>query len=296
MKKAVVFGGSGFLGSYVADELSSRGFAVVIADVKESSYLAKGQAFQRCDVMDPGAVAKAVQGAVVVYNFAGLADLDESINMPKETMEQNVIGNINVLEACRAGKLDRFIYASSAYAFSNKGSFYGISKLASEKIVEEYSKRFGVKFTIIRYGSLYGERADSHNGMYRLLREAIETRAIRHRGDGEEVREYTHAADAAKLSVDIVEDAQFVNQHTILTGFERLRKRDLFRMVQEILNDEVTISFSDEPWEGHYEVTPYSYHPNVARKLVSNSFIDLGQGLVSCIQKIHDEIEAEKES
>ena len=296
MKKAVVFGGSGFVGSHVADELSRRGFDVLVADLRESPYLAKGQTFRRCDIMDLDTVKKAVKGAAVVYNFAGLADIDDSINMPKETMEQNVIGNINVLEACRPDKIERFVYASSAYAFSNKGSFYGISKLASEKIVEEYSRRFGVPFTIIRYGSLYGERADSHNGMYRLLREAIETRAIRHRGDGEEVREYTHAADAAKLSVDIVEDEQFVNQHTILTGFERLRKRDLFRMIQEILNDEVTIAFSDEPWEGHYEVTPYSYHPNMARKLVSNSFIDLGQGLVSCIQKIHDEIETEKES
>ena len=296
MKKVVVFGGSGFLGSYVADELTRRGYDVVIADLKDSPYLSEGQAFQTCDIMDPATIEKAVKKADVVYNFAGLADIDESINLPKLTMEQNVIGNINILEACRNLKLKRYVYASSAYAFSNKGSFYGISKLASEKIVEEYSARFGLPYTIIRYGSLYGERADEHNGMYQLLREAIETRAIRHRGDGEEVREYTHASDAAKLSVDILEDDQFVNQHMILTGVERLRKRDLFRMVQEILNDEIAVTFTDEPWEGHYEVTPYSYHPNVGRKLVSNSFIDLGQGLVSCIKHIHEEIEKETDS
>ena len=294
MKKVVVFGGSGFLGSYVADELTRRSYEVLIADVKESPYLSKGQLFTPCDIMDLAAVAKVVAKVAVVYNFAGLADIDESINMPKETMEQNVIGNINVLEACRNEKIERYVYASSAYAFSNKGSFYGISKLASEKVVEEYNTRFGVPFTIIRYGSLYGERADHHNGVYRVLREAIETRNIRHPGDGDEVREYTHAADAAKLSVDIIEDLEFVNQHTILTGFERLRKRDLFRMIQEILNNQVTVTFTDEPWEGHYQVTPYSYHPNIARKLVSSSFIDLGQGLVSCIQTIHDRLNAEK--
>jgi len=296
MKKVVVFGGSGFLGSYVADELTRHGYDVVIADIKESRYLDNGQTYFACDIMDPAAVAKATKDSDIVYNFAGLADIDESINLPKMTMEQNVIGNLNILEKCRNLKLKRYVYASSAYAFSNKGSFYGISKLASEKIVEEYSARFSLPYTIIRYGSLYGERADEHNGMYRLLREAIETRAIHHRTDGEEIREYIHAADAARLSVDIIADDEFVNQHTILTGVERLRKRDVFRMIQEILNDEISVTFTDEPLEGHYEVTPYSYQPNVARKLVPNSFIDLGQGLVSCIRQIHDEIEAEKDS
>jgi len=294
MSKVVIFGGSGFLGSYVADELTRRGHDVVIADLKDPPYLTKGQTFVKADIMAPATIAEAVKKADVIYSFAGLADIDESILQPKVTMEQNIIGNINILEACKDLKLGRYVYASSAYAFSNKGSFYGISKLASEKIIEEYSARFGLTYTIIRYGSLYGERADKHNGVYRMLREALETQAIQHRGDGEEVREYIHAADAAKLSVDIIEDDQFINQHVILTGVERMRQRDLLQMVREILNNEIKVSFANKPLEGHYEVTPYSYHPNVARKLVSNSFIDLGQGLVSCIQKIHDELENEK--
>lgn len=294
MKKVTVFGGSGFLGSYVADELTKRGYGVLIADLKNSAYLQDSQRFIPCNIMDPDSIKEAVKDAAIVYNFAGLADIDESIHRPRETMEQNIIGNINLLEACKELELERFVYASSAYAFSNKGSFYGISKLASEKIVEEYFHRFSTPFTIIRYGSLYGERADKHNGVYNILREAIEVGAIHHRGDGEEMREYTHAMDAAILSVDVIAEDKFINEHTILTGVERFRKRDLLMMIREILNDSVTISFTDEPWEGHYQVTPYSYHPNVARKLVLNSFIDLGQGLVSCIKCIHEEIDAEK--
>lgn len=290
MKKVVVFGGSGFLGSYVADELTHRGHEAVVADVKESPYITDRQAFAKCDIMDPGAVEKAVRGAVVVYNFAGLADIDDSRDRPKETMEQNVIGNINVLEACRSGKIERFVYASSAYAFSNKGSFYGISKLASEKIVEEYAVRFGVPYSIIRYGSLYGERADHHNGIYRMLRQAIEKGEIRHNGNGEEVREYTHAADAARLSVNIIEDTAFRNQHLILTGVERMRQKELLRMIQEIMDEKINISYSESEIGGHYQVTPYSFSPNMARKIVSDSFIDLGQGLVGCMQAIHEEL------
>jgi len=294
MSKIVVFGGSGFLGSYVSDELTHRGHAVLVADIKESPYLGEGQTFLQCDIMDPGTVAKAVEGATVVYNFAGLADLDESINRPKETMEQNVIGNINILEACKNLGLERYVYASSAYAFSNKGSFYGISKLVSEKIVEEYAARFQLPYTIIRYGSLYGERADENNGMYRLLRAALEDRKIVLHSDGEDIREYIHAHDAARLSADIIENGDYANQHMVLSGVERLRHKDLLQMIQEILNDDVEISFTEEPWEGHYQVTPYSYHPTLARKLVLKSFIELGQGLVSCIKKIHGNLETDK--
>jgi len=294
MRKIVVFGGSGFLGSYVSDELTHRGHDVLIADIKESPYLTEGQEFVQCDFMDPEAVNKVVKEAAIVYNFAGLASLDESINLPRETMEQNVIGNINVLEACKSLELERYVYASSAYAFSNKGSFYGISKLASEKVIEEYAARFALPYTIIRYGSLYGERADSNNGMYRLLYSALENKKIALHSDGEDIREYIHAHDAARLSADIIESEEYINQHMVLSGVERMRHKDLLQMIREILNNEVEISFSEEPWEGHYQVTPYSYHPTLARKLVLNSFIELGQGLVSCIKKIHEELEASK--
>lgn len=291
MKKVVVFGGSGFLGSHVADELTNRGYAVVVADIKESPYILDKQTFVHCDIMDASAIAAALEDAVFVYNFAGFADLDASTHQPRETMEQNVIGNINILEICREMPIERYVYASSAYAFSNKGSFYGISKFASEKVIEEYESRYDLPYTIVRYGSLYGERADDHNAIHRLLRQAIETGRMVHPGHGEEVREYIHAADAAKLSVDIIEDDAYINEHLVLTGVERLRYKDLLRMIQEILDNNVDIILSDNGRAGHYEVTPYSYHPNVARKLVSNSFIDLGQGLVSCIKHIHSSVE-----
>ena len=294
-KKVVIFGGSGFLGSYVADELTHRGYDVVIADIFQSPYLSDGQSFVTCDIMDPASVDSAVTGASYVFNFAGMADLDEAIHSPKATMELNVIGNINILEACRLEKVERFVYASSAYAFSIRGSFYGISKLSSEKVIEEYAVRYNLPYSIVRYGSVYGERADKHNGMYRMLRQAIETGEINHKGDGEEVREYIHAGDAAILSCNLLEDEASANQHVILTGVERFKHKDVLLMVSEIISDKVQISYSETVIEGHYKITPYSFHPNMARKLVLTSFIDLGQGLVECIKTIYSEIASEKD-
>jgi UDP-glucose 4-epimerase len=289
MKKAVVFGGSGFLGSYVVDELFARGYAVKIADICESVYAPDSVEFVRCDILDADAVRQAVDGYEIVYNFAGLADLNEAIDEPLLTINLNVIGNINILEACKVCGVKRFVYASSAYAVSNKGSFYGISKHTSEKITEEYGKRYDIPYTIIRYGSLYGDRAGASNYIYALLKSAIIDKKIVLKGNGEEVREYIHAIDAARLSVDMLESDSFANEHLILTGMEKLRRKDLFVMIDEMLGHSVEIEHAQMRYEGHYQVTPYAFHPSTAKKLVANPYIDMGQGLVNCIKSIHEE-------
>jgi len=292
MKKAVIFGGSGFLGSYVADELTRRNYSVVIADVSESKYIQDNQQFMKVDILDIKSIEETIRDADIVYNFVAISNLDDAIHDPINAMSINVMGNLNILEACRNnGNISRFVYASSAYALSNEGSFYGISKQNSEKLTEEYYKRYGLKYTVIRYGSLYGERASHNNYIYNLLKDAIENGELHYKGDGEDLREYIHAADAAKLSVNILEDKQFENEHIILTGLEKLKRIELLTMINEIMQNKLDVKQISDNNMGHYKITPYSYHPTVAKKLVANPYIDLGQGLLECIQVIHDELE-----
>jgi len=295
-KSAVVFGGSGFLGSYVVAELVERGWRVRIADLNVPPEDLEFEDHVLCDLINKESLADVIPVETdVVYNFAGMSDLDEALNQPLLTMELNILGNLHILESCRKQKVRHFVYASSAYACSESGSFYGISKLSSEKIIEEYQSLYGLDYTIIRYGSLYGERADHNNGVYRLLRQALEKGEIVHRGDGEEVREYIHAKDAAKLSVDILASKEFTNRHMMITGLERLKQKDLLKMIQEMSPNQVSIKMSDKHYTGHYEVTPYSFHPQVAQKLVANPYIDLGQGLVECMKRVHHELTVENE-
>ena len=170
MKKVVVFGGSGFLGGYVSDELARRGYDVIVADITPSKYLQSSQEFVRVDIMDCASIERALGDAEIVYNFVAIANLDEAICKPIDTMAINVVGHVNILESCRkSGKVKRIVYASSAYALSNEGSFYGISKHTAEKLTEEYYKQYGLEYSIIRYGSLYGERASHNNYIYNLL-------------------------------------------------------------------------------------------------------------------------------
>ena len=292
MKKVIIFGGSGFLGSYVADELTRRGYEVTIADLTSSVYLKDSQKFVKVDILDILDIKKVIQDMDIVYNFAAVAELEDAINNPISTMNINVMGNLNILEACKDhGFIKRFVYASSAYALSNEGSFYGISKQSSERLTQEYYKRYGLQYTIIRYGSLYGERPSHNNYIYNLLKDAIVNRELRYKGDGQDLREYIHAADVAKLSVDILEDTQYENEQIVLTGTERLKRIELLTMINEIMQNTLDIQQIDDDNFGHYKITPYSYHPTVAKKLVANPYIDLGQGLLECIEEIHKELE-----
>ena len=292
MKKVIIFGGSGFLGSYIADELSRRNYDVTIADLVPSKYLRANQKFITSNISDIQSIKEVIKGSNIVYNFAAIADLDDAINRPLEAMNINVMGNLNILEACRdVGTIERFIYASSAYALSEEGSFYGITKQTSEKLTNEYYKRYGLKYTIIRYGSLYGERPSHNNYIYNLLKDAIISGKLEYKGNGQDLREYIHAADAAKLSVDVIEDTQYENEHIILTGIEKLKRIELLTMINEIMQNRLKIEQIEDNNFGHYKITPYSFHPTVAKKLVANPYIDLGQGLLECIQEIYKEIE-----
>ena len=145
-------------------------------------------------------------------------------------------------------------------------------------------------FIIIRYGSLYGERAKSDNGIYRLLEAAIKNKLIQHSGNGEETREYIHATDAAKLSVNVIEQKELYNEHLILTGVERFKYKDLLAMIQEIFDYKIEIEYLHQEIKGHYKVTPYTYRPATAKKLVANPFIDLGQGIVDCIYHLEKKL------
>jgi len=282
-KKAVVVGGSGFLGSHVADRLSDNGFRVTIYDYTDSRWLRDDQDIVIGDILDTDALERTIKGAKIVYNFAALADLNQALNNPIETVKINILGNLNVLEACRIHNVERFIYASTVYVQSREGGFYKCSKKSCESYVEEYQKLYGLDYTILRYGSLYGPRADETNGIYRIISSALRTGMVRYQGNSESIREYIHVDDASRASVAILEDS-FQNETVILTGQESLRVIDLVKMVAEILNlPHDSVEFVEGEYSGHYVRTPYAYEKKAARKYIPSTHIDLGQGLLQAM-------------
>lgn len=287
-----VFGGSGFLGSHVCDALSDAGYAVRIFDLAESPWRRPAQAYVHGDIEDAAAVAKAVEGARYVYNFAGVAELDYALSRPLDTARVNVMGNLNIMEACRRAKVERYLYASTVYVFSTDGGFYRCSKHACELFIEEYQRAYGLAYTILRYGSLYGVRSGRANGMYRIVRHALESREIVYEGHPEALREYVHVEDAARSSVEMLKP-EFANQPVVLTGHQPMRVYDLLKMLGEMLKLEGALKFSEKHDTGHYVRTPYSYNPRVGLKYSPPYHVDLGQGLLQLVEYVDREIKGQ---
>ncbi|MDI6688202.1 MAG: NAD(P)-dependent oxidoreductase [Desulfobacterales bacterium] len=292
----VVFGGSGFLGSHVADALTEAGHNVKIYDIRKSAYLKPMQEMIVGDVLDEQAVDAVMKNVDVLYNFAGIADIDEASRNPIETVKCNILGNTILLEAAVRHKVKRFVYASTVYVFSDSGSFYRCSKAACENYIDVYQKQHGLDYTILRYGTLYGTRADERNSVCRFITQAMKEKKITYAGNGSEIREYINVLDAAKASVEILSD-EFKNEHVIFTGHYPMKVRDLFIMIREMLKDNIEFEFISQASTdsmGHYAITPYTFIPKVGKKYVKHYYTDMGQGLLLCMQEIFDKIQKGK--
>ena len=292
MSKILVTGGSGFLGSHIADALTNAGHDVTILDLKASQYAQSGkQKMVVGSILDESFLNKLFEEKFhTVYHLAALADLNDAKDKAKETAAVNIIGTINLLEACVKNKVSRFIFGSSVYVYSTHGGFYRCSKQACENYIEEYSNRYSLPFTILRFGSLYGTRTDDKNGVYRLLSQVMDDQEITYHGAEDDKREYIHVQDAARLSVQAL-DLGYENKHLTLTGNDRLSITELFKMFGEILNKKVKIKFEDQHGgsSGHYSITPYTFTPKLGKKLIANEYVDMGQGLIQVIEMIHNQ-------
>ena len=286
--KVIVFGGSGFLGSHVAEALTDAGYDVIIYDLHKSPFLKENQKMIVGNVLDADKVKNAVKGQDYVYNFAGIANIDEAIENPLKTIEHNVLGNAIILEAARQAKIKRFIFASSLYVYSKAGSFYRSTKQACELFIENYQEEFNLPYTILRYGSLYGPRSGDNNFIHRILKQAVHEGAISREGDGEEIREYIHVHDAAAGSVEILSE-EFVNQNVIITGNQQIKVKDLLKMINEMMNNKLKINYMTEVENAHYEITPYNFSPKLAKRINLKTYYDLGQGLLRSVEEIYKE-------
>ncbi len=292
MKQVVVTGGSGFLGSHTADELTDRGYFVTIFDSVESPWIRDSQRMVVGDILDRSALLTAFDGASIVYHFAGVTDLDEASKRPLDTIRMNVLGTSNVIDVVQELGIQSFIYASTMYVYSPYGSFYRASKQAAETLIEAYHEKYGFDYTFLRYGSLYGPRAQDWNGLRRYVQQIVRDGKLTYDGTGKERREYIHVKDAARLSVDVL-DEQHKNKAVTVTGSQVLTSQELIELIFEIAGIKAQIEYVPQVKEGyHYINTPYRYTPKQAKKLVPREFVDLGQGVLEIVEEMHHQIES----
>lgn len=281
--KILITGGSGFLGSHVADALSKKGYKVIIFDKKKSKWVKKNQKVFIGNILNYSELKKAFKGVQMVFHFAALADLEEALHKPLETVKNNILGTVNILDLAKKNKVKRIVYASSIYSMSVQGGFYRCSKKAAEDYIEEYYKRYGLNFTVIRYGSLYGLRTDRSNGVYRVIDDAIKNNRIQYFGHRNSLRRYIHVVDAAKATVDTI-SSKFKNKYVNIVGPKLYKVTDLFNIVSKSLKIASKVRCLNLNTMGHYVKSPklfrlrtglnYKFKKNINFKYGINSLID----------------------
>ncbi len=279
-KKCVIIGGNGFLGSHVANELIKNGYETKIIDIKKNSNFKNSVI---CDIKDYTKLKKELKGYPLVFNFAGIADIGEANRFPLKTINENIIGSSNIFQICSENKVERIFFASTLYVYSSSGGFYKSTKQSLENILETYNQHCNLNYTILRYGSIYGLKAQPWNGINKYISDAIKSNKIICNGSGEEIREYINVIDAAKLTIQTIEK-KYKNTNVLISGLNSIKAKDLFVMIQEILRKKIKVKFNKlHRKDEHYITTPYNYVPKKSLKIVPQTYLDLGEGLLEII-------------
>lgn len=285
--KVLILGGSGYLGKYLTRESIDRGYDTTVFDVNSID----GVSFIEGDILSKSGVFSAVEGMDIVYNLSAMADIDECMDNPVKCVECNILGNVNVMEACVKHNVKQFIFASSVYAGGNQCGFYASSKKSSEMLIKDYNKHYGLQYTILRYGTLFGSGAPTTNSITKYLTEAIQNKEINYTGDGSEVRELIHVEDASSLSFDVLEN-EYKNKTIALVGNHRIKIRDLFMMIKEMLHNDIEIKYNENlsvgRSESHYKISPYGYERDNVYKLLKSFNRELGDSLIEIMGEIDD--------
>ncbi len=259
MKKITILGGSGFIGSHLADYLISKNYKVTILDLKRSPWLKKKQKFVRGNILNKKKLAKAIKGSDYIFNFAAAANMDLLKDKAIKTVEYNILGTVNALEIANKFKVKKFIHASTIYANTEEGGFYGRSKKAAEDYVEEYKNRFKLKYTILRFGSIFGERAGPDNGIRQVLENIIFRKKLIYRGTKNSVRRYIYVKDAVKLCYKSI-SKKFDNKYLILTGKNGIDSNKLLSLFSKLFNIPKKNSIYLKN-KGHYDKKPTPFKP-----------------------------------
>jgi UDP-glucose 4-epimerase len=222
MSRALVTGGAGFIGSNVAALLAGEGYEVVVLDDLSTGYRKNleglsGVRLFEGDVRDPAAVARAAEGAEVVFHLAASVGNTRSIESPVEDSEVNVIGTLRVLEAARRAGARKVVCSSSAAIFGELKRLpidedhpcepdtpYGVSKLAEEKHCLAYAKLYEIEAVCLRYFNVYGvnQRYDAYGNVIPIFaHRVLRGEPLTVYGDGEQTRDFVNVRDVARANL-----------------------------------------------------------------------------------------------
>ena len=226
--KVLVTGGAGFIGSHAVYRLAELGHQVVVVDDLRSGRLANlpsGVTLYETDIASPDLEdVFSQERPEFVCHFAGQISVQRSMQDPIFDAETNVRGSLNLLQNCVKYEVGKVVYTSSGGAIYGNPEYlpcdeahpvrplshYGVSKYAVEKYLYVYGESFGLDYTVLRLGNVYGPRQDplGEAGVVAIFSQAmLDGRPVTIFGSGEQERDFLHVSDVADAAVKAMEKA-----------------------------------------------------------------------------------------
>jgi len=274
VKKALVTGGAGFIGSHLSDALLKNGYGVVVLDNESTGFrenIPSEATYIKGDVKTPNDVEKAfAEGIDVVFHVAGQASTIKSFHDPLSDLNTNIIGTVNVLEMCLKMKVRRLIYASSMTCYGHPEniptvednpcrpiSYYGITKYAAERYVHTMAARndldFDFNVTSFRMFNVYGERQSLENPyqgvMAIFISNVLNNEPITIHSDGKQSRDFIFISDVVNAWLSSVDNPQAHGQVFNLgtgTGLSINRLVDFILKASGKDRDSYPVTYSSE--------------------------------------------------
>lgn len=260
MKKVLITGGSGFIGSHVVDAMLEAGHTVTVLDKGVPPHR-KGVRHEDVDLLDFPSLMNASKGQDFIFHLAATSNVNHMQKAPVYSVQQNVVGSCNVLEAARHAGVERVVLASTVWVYNaatdtdapldedapikiaRAGHLYTSSKIASELLCHSYMELFSQGVTILRYGVPYGERMREELLIPSLIRKAVAGEPIVLTGDGSQFRKFIYVGDLAKAHV-LAMSERAAGQTYNLEGTERVSVLEVAKGVQEMVGRGGGIEFA----------------------------------------------------
>jgi UDP-glucose 4-epimerase len=273
MKKIIVTGGAGFIGSNLTDLLLERGYQVTIVDNLSTGKLAnvrhlldkKKIEFVKGSVASLPLLRNVFSGAEYVFHQAAIPSVPRSVKNPRASHNINATGTLNVLLAARDNGVKKVIYASSSSVYGDSATLpkqedmtpnplspYAISKLTGEYYCTVFHGIYGLDTVCLRYFNVYGPRQDP-NSQYAAVIPKFITGVMAGRppvifGDGEQSRDFTFVRDVAEANIRAAESD--VTGVFNIGRSERVTLNHLARLIIGLAGDNNIQPVYDEPRPG----------------------------------------------
>ena len=224
MKRAIVTGGCGFIGSHLAEKLINLGYKVIIIDnlstgrIENISKFKNRLKFYKLDIKNKDKIDNLFKKIDIVFHCAALADIVPSIQKPKKYYDSNVTGSLNVVSSCVKHKVKKIIYtaSSSCYGISkntptsenekiNPEYPYALTKYLGEQIILHWSKVYKLNCISLRLFNVYGPRSRT-SGTYGAMFGTFLTQKLYNKpftvvGNGKQTRDFTYVSDIVEALI-----------------------------------------------------------------------------------------------